>query len=297
MVNAARAWIALEHPSPDSNPAFPGCTLELNGPPTLFSAIVEHDWILVVTPDGEFVRTGQVLRVRTDTDKATVYFYRLLSASNQVAVKTAGLILPEIAVRRLQWDTFARAVEMLAGRAVDDALLIENQAYIRELLQLAVMDELLGPANGPIEQIVDMNVRDRYLVGRLSPMKSGFAMEGTWAVGTDEAAPGDLDVHKGNQSLVPSSFGMTVCVDSKVDIIEVEARWGVTAATTKSKFSRQKQITTPKTKIMNTERRYGNASPAEASSVSTCGKGRSSKCRRTPTTRKFASMAQCAVTA
>ena len=235
MVNTA--WIALEHQPSSDNPAFSGCTLELNGSPTLFSAITEHDWILVVTPNGEFVRTGQVLRVRTDTDKATIYFDRLLSASNQVAVETAGLKLPEIAVSRLQWDTFARAVEMLAGRTVDDALLIENQAYIRELLQLAVMDELLGPANGSIEQIVDMNVRDRYLVGRLSPMKSGITGEGPLSIEVDEGEPGDLDVHKGrhdpdeihtagNQSLVPSSFGMTVCVDSKVDIIEVEARWG-----------------------------------------------------------------------
>ena len=235
MVNTA--WIALEHQPSSDNPAFSGCTLELNGSPTLFSAITEHDWILVVTPDGEFVRTGQVLRVRTDTDKATIYFDRLLSASNKVAVETAGLILPEVAVSRLQWDTFARAVEMLAGRTVDDALLIENQAYIRELLQLAVMDELLGPANGSIEQIVDMNVRDRYLVGRLSPMKSGIAGEESLSIEADEGEHGDLDVHKGrhdpdeihtagNQSLVPSSFGMTICVDSKVDIIEVEARWG-----------------------------------------------------------------------
>ncbi len=255
MVNAACAWIALEHPSSNSNPAFPGCTLELNGSSALFSAISEHDWILVVTPDGEFVHTGQVLRLRIDSDKATIYFDRLLAASNRVTVGTADLTLPEGAASRLQWDVFTRAVEMFAGKTVDDALLIENQAYIRELLQLAVMDDLLGPANGSLEQIIDTNVRDRYLVGRLSPMKSGFAVEGTWAAEADEGEPGDLDVHKGrhdpgaefdnatgrvdaeveapdeihtagNQSLVPSSFGMTICVDGKVDIIEVEARWG-----------------------------------------------------------------------
>ncbi len=32
---------------------------------------------------------------------------------------------------------------------------IEDQTYIRELLQLAVMDDLLGPAGGPNELIVD----------------------------------------------------------------------------------------------------------------------------------------------
>lgn len=35
----------------------------------------------------------------------------------------------------------------------------QELAYIRELLQLAVMDTLLGPAGGPRERIVDMGVR------------------------------------------------------------------------------------------------------------------------------------------
>ena len=39
------------------------------------------------------------------------------------------------------------------------------------------MDDLLGPANGPHEQIVDMGVRDRYLVGKLAPRESGVGGE------------------------------------------------------------------------------------------------------------------------
>ena len=104
-----------------------------------------------------------------------------------------------------------------------------------------------------------MSVRDRYLVGKLAPMESDSGgiegLEGPLAAETDESEPGDLDVHKGrhepgaefdgatgrvdvetealdeidaasNQSLVPSSFGMTFCVDGDVDTIKVEARWG-----------------------------------------------------------------------
>ncbi len=257
MVNTASAWIAIERPSSNSNPAFPGCTLELNGSPTRFCEIAERDWILVVTPDGGFARAGQVLRLRIDNDRTIIWFDRLLSANNRAAatIGSADLTLPEDMPGRLQWDVFTTALEKLTGKTVDDALRIENQAYIRELLQLAVMDDLLGPANGALEQIIDTNVRDRYLVGRLSPMKSDFAVEGTWAIGTNEGEPDDLDVHKdrhgpgaefdnavgrvdaeveasdeirtaGNQSLIPSSFGMTICVDGTVDIIEVEARWG-----------------------------------------------------------------------
>ena len=120
-------------------------------------------------------------------------------------------------------------------------------------------DDLLGPAKGPHEQIVDMSVRDRYLVGKLAPRESENGgiegLEGPLATEADEEEPSDLDVHSGrhdpgaefegstgtvdaeaealdeidatsNQSLVPSSFGMTFCVDGDVDTIEIEARWG-----------------------------------------------------------------------
>ena len=70
---------------------------------------------------------------------------------------------------RLQWSDFVAALPKLTGGTLDDVPLIGDQAYIRELLQLAVMDDLLGPANGPHEQILDMGVRDRYLVGKLAP--------------------------------------------------------------------------------------------------------------------------------
>lgn len=154
---------------------------------------------------------------------------------------------------------FSEALLKLAETRVDDIPVIEDHAYTRELLQLAVMDDLLGPANGPREQVVDMSVRDRYLVGKLAPMKSDGGgiegLEGPLATEDGDADPGDLDVHKGrhepgaefdgatgrvdaeaealdeidaasNQSLVPSSFGMTFCVDGDLDAIEVEARWG-----------------------------------------------------------------------
>ena len=159
---------------------------------------------------------------------------------------------------RLQWSDFVAALPKLTGGTLDDVPLIGDQAYIRELLQLAVMDDLLGPANGPHEQIVDMGVRDRYLVGKLAPREDDNGgiegLEGPLATEAEEE-PEDLEVHHGrhepgaefdsttgrvdaeadsadeidassNQSLIPSSFGMTFCVDGDVDRIEVEARWG-----------------------------------------------------------------------
>ena len=260
MVNTRNAWIAIEPQTPTETPSFPGCTIALSGSPNLFSAIAEDDWILVVTPAGAFVLTGRVLRLRADTNGTTVYFDRLLAVGEPVAIASAGLSLPESgAAGRLEWNTFTEALPKLAGKTVDDIPLIVDQAYVREMLQLAVMDDLLGPANGPHEQIVDMSVRDRYLVGKLAPMESDDGgiegLEGPLAAEVEDADPGDLDVHKGrhepgaefdgatgrvdaeaealddidaasNQSLVPSSFGMTFCVAGDVGTVEIEARWG-----------------------------------------------------------------------
>ncbi|MBO9497497.1 helicase, partial [Thalassotalea sp. G20_0] len=133
-----------------------------------------------------------------------------------------------------------------------DIPLVENEAYVRELLQLAVMDDLLGPACGPHEEIAEMSVRDRYLVGKFAPQ--GEPTDGlAKATGDDE--PESLEVHTGysdpgaefekannsvagdaepseevdtsnNHSLVPSSFGLTFCVDGDVDAVEVSASWG-----------------------------------------------------------------------
>jgi hypothetical protein len=133
----------------------------------------------------------------------------------------------------------------------------EEQAYVRELLRLAAVDDLLGPANGPREEIVGMSVRDRYLVGKLSPMSPTkgesevlpFAEEDV----ADGETPADLvpyanDDHisrdqvpasnpsedeeepeinaSGSQTLVPSSMGLTFCVADDQDHVEVAASWG-----------------------------------------------------------------------
>src|SRR6202140_5548797 len=177
-------------------------------------------------------------------------------------------------ISRAQWSAFITALPKLTGGTLDDVPLIGDQAYIRELLQLAVMDDLLGPANGSREQIVDMGVRDRYLVGKLAPREvpdGGIeGLEGPLATEPEEE-PESLEVHHGrhepgaeynsttgrvdaeadsadeidassNQSLIPSSFGMTFCVDGNVERIEVDAKWGqyVNRKSTRLNSSHQK---------------------------------------------------------
>jgi hypothetical protein len=89
------------------------------------------------------------------------------------------------------------------------------------------MDDLLGPANGPEEEVVGMGVRDRYLVGKLAPKDTAVAEEDEEDLGTEGEDEGEKDAAPSqNQSLVPSSIGFTFCLEGTATEIELEVRWG-----------------------------------------------------------------------
>src|ERR1019366_4497230 len=112
---------------------------------------------------GRVTRLARVLRNRSNLKTTSLYFDRLRMVNTGLTLAAAGLALPKAgSMTRLQWSDFVAALPNLTGGTLDEVPTIVDQAYIRELLQLAVMDDLLGPANGPHEQILDMGVRDRY---------------------------------------------------------------------------------------------------------------------------------------
>ena len=116
MVNTRNAWIVIEPQPSAETPSFPGWVIAPSGSPNLFSAIAKDDWILVVTPTGDLVRTGRVFRLRADTNGTTVYFDRLLAIDEPVSIRTAGLSLPEKRlVGRLQWERLHRSVTETRG--------------------------------------------------------------------------------------------------------------------------------------------------------------------------------------
>jgi hypothetical protein len=255
----ANVWLLVEPGRQSFEFSYAKFAIELVGERRLYSALDKGDWIVVAAASGELTRVGRVMRVRSDLEKTILYFDRLLSVDRGTPLAAAELAMPAAgSIMRLQWSVFIAALPKLTGGTLDDVQPIGDQAYIRELLQLAVMDDLLGPANGPHEQIIDMGVRDRYLVGKLAPREAPDGgiegLEGPLATEPEEE-PQNLEVHHGrhepgaefdsttgrvdaeadsadeidassNQSLIPSSFGMTFCVDGEVDRIDVEARWG-----------------------------------------------------------------------
>lgn len=251
------AWIAIDH-SLCVDPTLAPYTLKLQGERLMYQAIAENDWVLVVNASRHITRIGRVLRTRSDSETTTIYFDRMLMVEPAVSISLASLTPPSSgSVGRVQWTDFVEALPKALHKTIAEIPAIEDQAYIRELLQLAVMDDLLGPAGGPNERIVDMGVRDRYLVGKLAPReaaKEGIeGLDGSLAdegaekpvearapgrhepgaeFGTatgrvePEADSGDEIDAASNQSLVPSSLGMTFCVDGDAEKIEVEAGWG-----------------------------------------------------------------------
>ncbi len=257
MTKTLNAWIAIDHGLVADLTLAP-YTLRLKGERSLYQGIADDDWVLILNTTAHITRVGRVLRVRSDLETATIYFDRMLLVDPAVSIGLTSLTPPSTgSIGRIQWTDFLESLPKALQKTIAEVPTIEDQAYIRELLQLAVMDDLLGPADGPRERIVDMGVRDRYLVGKLAPREAAQGgiegLDGPLANDdteepTEARAPGrhepgaefgtatgrvepesdssdEIDAAS-NQSLVPSSLGMTFCVDGDADRIEVEARWG-----------------------------------------------------------------------
>lgn len=245
--------------------SFDGYTLMLNADSARYQAVEPGDWLLIVDSSARAICIGRIYRKCSRLGSTYLHLDKALSFDSSVSLSDTDLSSPSNGrIGRLQWTRFAEAIPVLSGESLVDVPLIEDQSYIRDLLQHAVMDDLLGPANGPREHIVDMSVRDRYLVGKLAPRVPGTGgspesvregLDGLVSDADKDEKVVDLEPHTGrhdpgsdfdsatgrvdaesdaadevdasnNQSLVPSSFGMTFCVDGDVASLRVVAEWG-----------------------------------------------------------------------
>lgn len=254
--NIAQAWLAVERAEAQVISSDRYCH-RLDGAPSLFPAFSDGDWVMIANAVGDVVRVGRILRVRNELDSTTMYFDHLAVVITPVSLTALGMTAPTSSIARLDWDTFVSGLTSLGIASPGAIPLIEDVVYVRELLELNVRDDLLGPAGGPYELIKDMSVRDRYLVGKLAPRRPGEeetiriepagAVDDTDLEGEERKAPlhepgaefarasgriepeddtlDEIDTNN-NQSLVPSSMGLTFCVGPEVESLEVEARWG-----------------------------------------------------------------------
>ncbi len=105
-----------------------------------------------------------------------------------------------------------------------------SAAVLRDELERLVLQDLLGPAGGPEEEVDEQHVHDRYLVGMLAPRDQQIQPEEM-----DElAVPEEGSVEDGanddtalqTASLCPSAIGMSFCVDGNTTSLRVTAQWG-----------------------------------------------------------------------
>ncbi|NUB23340.1 DISARM system helicase DrmA [Azospirillum brasilense] len=248
---AAQAWLLKRTNN------FARYSIRMNSGTKGLGAIEEGHWVLVVSDDGRATDLGRVMRIRSDLGGATIHFDRWQAVDPSVPLVEIGLTAPKGPAARLPWDDFLRVLPLLGVAKPDAVPPIEDVVYVRDLLELAVRDDLLGPAGGPHELIKDMSVRDRYLVGKLAPRRPDDALDAHVEPASAAEEIGDLEDERSaplhepgaefasasgrvepeddaleeidttnNQSLVPSSMGLTFCVASDVQILAVDAQWG-----------------------------------------------------------------------
>ena len=222
-----------------------------------FGALAPSQWVVVVDMSGSLKRVGRILRVRADQKATTLYFDKLHEVQKPGSLDDLGISLPTGLVNLLRPEDLLAVLARDGVLSLDDVPLIQDAAYVRDLLELATRDDLLGPANGPDELIVDMSVRDRYLVGKLAPCAMGDAktaseFEHTAAADEeDDSSHEEAPLHEpgaefnrasgkvepeddapdeiattNNRSLVPSSLGLTFCVAPEVKRLDVTVCWG-----------------------------------------------------------------------
>ena len=222
---------------------------------------------LLLVKDGQAVGIRRIYLVRHIPGGLRFYFDRIVDFAEPLPLERIAVTLPlagDIIAGEspiflpLELDKFAHALQLNNLPVFEelpelDCKDVKNQAYVRDLLQLAMSDDLLGPALGEREEIVGMSVRDRYLIGKLSPKipadEQGETMPFTasednaeptiLAANEDHRNLADLAVSdmddeqdeqlldvKNNQSLTPSSLGFTFCIDGSLPAIELSATWG-----------------------------------------------------------------------
>ena len=209
------------------------------------------------------VATGvrRIYLIRHEADCTTFYFDRIVDLTTPIPLGKIEFTIPDAPalVWKLEVPKLEKALQLahlpefkaLPELSADNAA---NQSYVRDLLQQAVIDDLLGPARGANEEIVGISVRDRYLVGKLAP-RVPYAGDDDVAPFTDadeltepedlvpvankdhnpqsKSATGPEDDTEdaaidatNNQSLVPSSLGFTFCIDGALPEFELIASWG-----------------------------------------------------------------------
>ena len=109
------------------------------------------------------------------------------------------------------------------------ALVPPTAEKMRVELETAVLMDLLGPAGGPEEELTE-SPRERYLVGILAPRQQRRSREDSGELatgGADSSEEGTTEpASVAVTNLVPSSLGLSFCVQGDLAALCVNVTWG-----------------------------------------------------------------------
>ena len=105
---------------------------------------------------------------------------------------------------------------------------------IRWELEKMIVKDLLGPVNGEKEEINERKVSDRYLVGVLAPRFRNKDPEEEAEQQDNLTISSKGNIEEGNtedniaasNTMIPSSIGMSFCVNGAAKSLEITAKWG-----------------------------------------------------------------------
>ncbi len=215
-----------------------GFLIEIHDESQGLVGIRDGDGLIIVDQIGNnhnIIYFARVYRVRRTHDGIVLLLDGLIPVTSPRPIDDFGMQPSTVTVSRLEWPSFVSALKLACGIDFSAFPVLEGktaveQKYIRDLLQWAVEDDLLGPADGPVEEIIGMSVRDRYLVGKLAPPDTQLSddqVEDLPDATTSDSETNDREADAStSNSLVPSSIGFTFCVDGLAESVEVRASWG-----------------------------------------------------------------------
>lgn len=106
-----------------------------------------------------------------------------------------------------------------------------SRHQIRDEFERLIVADLLGPAGGPEEEVVERRISERYATGMLAPRcqrllpPEEFDELAVGGVGTTEDGIPDASAPQ-NSTVFPSSMGLTFSVAGDAGGIKITARWG-----------------------------------------------------------------------
>jgi hypothetical protein len=106
----------------------------------------------------------------------------------------------------------------------------KSPAALRAELERLVVNDLLGPAGGPFEQVDETQIQERYLVGKLAPRSVAVPQEQSDELAVADDGSGEDGATEPNtlqgDGLYPSAMGLSFTLDGSVAELRVTAHWG-----------------------------------------------------------------------